>query len=98
MATLNIGMKVNRSISGATTVNPNAIAVVTYNLTGVPSPNLGVSIGFGVQQDVIRTYGPGQAIPSSFSAPIVFANNAGIVSTVSVTYSLVSGFELINTI
>lgn len=99
MATLNIGMKVNRVISGATTVNANAMAVVTYTVSSM-SGTLSGAQGLIAVPPVTRFFGPGQSIPGSFTSGIGGANNSGynISAYGSATYALVSGVELINTI
>lgn len=97
MATLNIGMKVNRAITGATTVNANAYAMVTYN------PSFGSYGGNGGSPSsaggpITRYFGPGQSIPASFSTSFpTILNNGSIGAQISVTWSLQSGVELINT-
>lgn len=100
MATLNVGMKVSRAISGATTVNANAIAVVTYATTSTASiPGTPPSAAFGVGHDnmVQRMFGPGQAVPASITLRSWISNGA-FWTFVDITYTLQSGFELINTI
>ena len=63
MATLNIGMRVNRAITGATTVNVNATAIVTYasNSHGMTSNNSSVSAGWrngGLDVDAFEGHTP----------------------------------------
>lgn len=100
MATLNIGMKVNRAISAATTVNANAYAMVTY----IPSYTAGSVINLVIEyypEPITRYFGPGQSIPSSFvtTNPHQIGNpGSNIVQTFNTTWSLASGVELINTI
>lgn len=92
MATLNIGMKVNRAITGATTVTANAVAVVSYQGGQVGGASTTMS---GLQgTTVLRVFGPGQSIPASYTG--TFKDGNGQVH--SVTFSLLGGFELINTI
>lgn len=101
MATLNIGMKVNRAITGATTVNANAYAMVTY----LPAP---LSISGGSSSGTVgvapspmtRYFGPGQSIPSTFDMTCIigWATTTTITGTAIMRYSLQSGVELINTI
>lgn len=106
MATLNIGMKVNRAITGATTVNANAYAIVTYSVGVTPLGfNAGVSSGAyggavsGMQNNIItRYFGPGQSIPASFTQSFKYVSQAGTDATSSITWSILSGVELINTI
>lgn len=99
MATLNIGMKVNRVISGATTVNANAMAIVTYTVSSMSGTLSGAQGLIGIPP-VTRFFGPGQSIPGSFTSGIGGASNSGynISAYGSATYALVSGVELINTI
>lgn len=101
MATLNIGMKVNRAITGATTVVANGYAQVTY------SPSIAFPAFSGTQFAVIalalmpitRSFGPSQAVPASFTTtiPTIYAGSNTATNT-AVTWTLISGFELINTI
>lgn len=95
MATLNIGMKVNRAISGATTVTANAYAMVTY-LAGPDSDTFNAGAPQGEMST--RYFGPGQSIPASFTSQYRCANSAGSVALHTITWSLQSGVELINTI
>jgi hypothetical protein len=113
MATLNIGLKVNRAITGATTVNVNAVAYVTYaannhSLAGVTQnweSNGQQYTGQGLTplptgQVCNRVFGPSQAVPASFttSVPLMTYNGFSWVRTnQTVTWSLLSGVELINT-
>jgi hypothetical protein len=99
MATLNIGMKVNRAITGATTVNANAYAMVNYRATSNSSTN-GSADGSTYQwvPELTKYFGPGQSIPASFSVQIgVAIETSSNTGTSSVTYSISSGVELINT-
>lgn len=101
MATLNIGMKVSRAISGATTVAANAYAMVTYIPSNTSiSPSSPIETSF---QPMTRHFGPGQPIPSSFTVigGRRYTDVGGvptIATTMTITYSLQSGVELINTI
>lgn len=101
MATLNIGMKVNRAITGATTVTANAVAAVTYSPTSAagalsPSPATNTVTGY---PPITRFFGPGQSIPASFNVTgIGYTSAPTYTSGGSITYSLLSGVELINTI
>lgn len=84
----NISMKVNRAISGATTVSANCYAIVTYY---VSSNN--VLAGSALQPATVidRYFGPGQSIPATFVV--------GGVSGSSIwdsTYTVLSGVEFIN--
>lgn len=102
MATLNIGMKVNRAITGATTVNANATAIVTYSQGIFPTTAVG-SGAFGGwnggQQGMIinRVFGPGQSIPASFIQGIRYKDSSAVDQTTNITWTLISGVELINT-
>jgi len=96
------GQRINRAISGATTVAANGFAVVTYAGTS-PGANGTVSaVGGGSVpiQPVTRYFGPGAAIPLTFTtASYNFDNvSAGsIVTTVfNITWTLLSGVEFIN--
>lgn len=82
----NITTKVNRAISGATTVNANCYAVVTYNpnssgVNGSAAAGPGLSIVY---------FGPGQSIPATITTVVSGS------PTVNATYSLLSGVEFIN--
>ena len=98
MATLNIGMKVNRAITGATTVNANAYAMVTYNATAIGTGGANVNAILSVAPAVTRYFGPGQSIPSTFTSPAYTSTNgAGAYTVSNITYTLQSGVEIINT-
>lgn len=98
MATLNISMRVNRAITGATTVTANACAFVTYQYSFASSTNSGADSAYSYPSVIHRTFGPGQAIPSSITTQVGdVIGNGSPKGTCSVTYNLVSGFELINT-
>ena len=99
MATLNVGMKVNRAITGATTVAANGYAMVTYNLSSLPGTNTGSTSQSWDASVITRYFGPGQSIPASFTTPFWGSNGSGIVTNWgNATYSLMSGVEIINTI
>lgn len=101
MATLNVGMKVNRAIAGGTTVTANAYAMVSYSpsfyITGPGGGSFGGASGF---TPIVRYFGPGQSIPASFTTtyPAALTNVGSSALTGTVTWSLLSGVELINTI
>jgi hypothetical protein len=109
MATLNIGMKVNRAITGATTVNANAYAMVTYqcNSTSWTSgPSGPQTSGNNISTDIsseptgqiqTRYFGPAQAIPASFTVTRSVIISGPSKSSYTVTWALVSGVELVNT-
>ena len=100
MATLNIGMKVNRAITGVTTVNANAYAMVTYMAGAFTSLPSGASNqSYDAPALITRHFGPGQSIPASFTQTFTaFINSGGASVAGTITYSLQSGVELINTI
>lgn len=88
-------LKVNRVITGATTVNANACAEVTY------IPNSGNYIT-GVQADMAymsqpytRCFGPSQSIPANISVTMFYSNGSSLL-TATINYALVSGFEFVN--
>lgn len=95
MATLNIGLKVNRAIGGATTVNANAYAMVDYLPSGTWSPGGGQSAA-AAAPPMTRHFGPGQLVPASFNISIPQLTN-GSAGSQNITYTLASGVELINT-
>lgn len=101
MATYNTGMKVNRAITGATTVTANSYAVVTYVRTNqVLSLSLSAD-GYFSRDDaaITRSFGPGQSIPASFTvAGQTYIRGSGsLENSVTSTYTLQSGYEIINT-
>lgn len=88
----NVTLKVNRAITGATTVNANCYAVVTYTYGGY-TPSVGGD--FPMPPVAFeRVFGPGQSIPASMLFGAYGAVNAGYGT---LNYSLASGYELINT-
>jgi len=90
----NVSLKVNRAISGATTVNANCYAIVEYYNSGYIQ---GSSINQVLFVPTIHTrhFGPGQSVPSAFSIQCdPDLNNAGPVA--EVRYALLSGVEFIN--
>jgi hypothetical protein len=88
MATVGFqSMKVNRAITGATTVNANCYAVVSYTCTSLGATSNGVSATTTAQM----YFGPGQTIPATFTA-----NNYYFAGALTATYSLYSGVEFIN--
>jgi hypothetical protein len=89
----NTTLKVNRPITGATTVAANCYAVVNYKVTAaVPVIGMGsVAAGFG---GIVQMYfGPAQSIPASFSAVVGTHSNSNIDGT----YTLFNGVEFANT-
>lgn len=118
MATLNIGMRVNRAITGATTVGINAMAVVTYasNAHGMNSSGSGVSPAWVTGSGTVgsteghtpvvtgqiqtRFFGPSQAVPLSFTTTVQLLTQGGgnwEKTSTTITWTLQSGVELINT-
>ena len=88
-------IKVNRAISGATTVGSNCYAIVTYLPSGTGSVGSG---DFAVTSYIEKYFGPGQSIPATISVySIRQAGTGSNQSNVSVSYSLSSGVEFINT-
>jgi hypothetical protein len=84
----NVSLKVNRAISGATTVNANCYAIVTY------SPNStapSVNISTAPNAPITRYFGPGQSVPASFTTT---AYDNATASTL--TWGVLSGVEFIN--
>lgn len=92
----NVTTKVNRAISGATTVNPNCYAVVTY-LGAATAPSYGGSqISTVTPIPITRYFGPGQSVPSSFVTNyLLFTGSTDSQNTI--TWSLASGVEFANT-
>lgn len=89
--------KVNRAIGGADTVSAGAYAVVSYIPTGISGLAPDGDGGF-CPPPVTRYFGPGQAIPASFTSQAYQINQTvspwHTVNTI--TYSLASGVEFIN--
>jgi len=87
----NISLKVNRAIGGATTVNANCYAIVTYLFTSysivINSQNTPPS------SSITRYFGPAQSIPASFT---VNNFNFGSDGNGVCTFTLQSGVEFIN--
>jgi hypothetical protein len=99
MATLNVGMKINRAITGATTVNANCYAMVTYYLSAIPTNTSLANLDYALPP-ITRVFGAGQSIPSSISVP-TYARWDGAGNPFPIlnfTFSLQGGVELINTI
>lgn len=84
-------LKVNRAISGATTVAATGYAVVDYILSNT---NLigGASRAAGYVPVLTRYFGPSQSIPASFTGHVGDADSSALLGT----YSLLSGVEFIN--
>lgn len=87
----NTTMKVNRAIGGATTVNANCYAVVSYVCTSTPN-NPFTSNMYSVTASIQQYYGPGQSIPASISACTASSNTSNYFST----YTLTGGVEFVN--
>ncbi len=88
----NTSLKVNRAISGATTVNANCYAVVEYYSSGYVQNG-----GGGATTPIIATrhFGPLQAVPLNFTIELdPDVNNAGPIA--ELRYVLLSGVEFIN--
>jgi len=94
----NTTLKVNRAITGATTVNANCYAVVTYNVTSLSVWSANVLTGTaGISvPPVDRYFGPSASIPATFTSQVQRVNGSQ-VETASITYTLMSGVEFINT-
>jgi len=90
-------MKVNRAITGATTVNTDAVVFATYSSGSFGGLGFGDNSGGlgGMQGQVTnRVFGPGQSVPATFTT---VANGANGFDAYTVTWTLISGVELINT-
>lgn len=97
MATLNIGLKVNRAITGATTVNTNSYAIVSYQGAGGSASGSGFQGAGGGPGIVTRYFGPGQSIPNTFSDVVAYYSTTTSVIAVSATFTLLGGVEFSNT-
>lgn len=84
----NTSLKVNRAITGATTVNTNCYAVVTY-APNVSAPS--VNISTAPNAPITRYFGASQSIPATFTT--VAYDNA---TSSTLTWGLLSGVEFIN--
>jgi len=82
----NISTKVNRAISGATTVNANCYAVVTYNPDS-STVNGSAAAGPGLCNVY---FGPGQAVPATITTILSGS------PTINCTFNLFRGVEFIN--
>ncbi len=107
MATLNIGIKVNRVITGADTVSAGAYAMVDYKCGGhglddgdLLSTNNGFQGISALPQGSIHTrhFGPGATIPATFTTSYSYFDTAGTTQTGTLTWTLIGGVELINTL
>lgn len=85
----NVSLKVNRAISGATTVNANCYAIVSYQYS---NGNSGSGPDLLFEGTVQRYFGPGQSIPSTIT--ISWWN--GGTAIVPIYYIIASGVEFIN--
>ena len=86
----NTSLKVNRAISATTTVSANSYAIVDYLVTGYVM-TLG-SNRPSVDAIAQRYFGPSQSVPATYTATI----HSGAGDTATVTYTLQSGVEFIN--
>lgn len=97
----NTSTKINRAISGSSTVTANGHAIVTYSAGGDAHSGAGYNGSFGSPQGsvIVRHFGPGQSIPATFTTTI-FAFVPGGAGTpnsaTTVTWTLLSGVEYIN--
>jgi hypothetical protein len=95
-------IKVNRAISGATTVTANCYAEVSYlcgaAMVGSTIGSTGFSgIGSNPQGQLInRKFGPGQSIPATFTSSFLYVDGGSGSNSGTLTYTLVSGVEFIN--
>jgi hypothetical protein len=91
----NVSLKVNRAITGATTVSSNCYAEVSYYPTSIANS---ASVSGQIATSAIpitRIFGPAQSIPATFTSSVFIAlTNANIA--LDVTYTLLSGVEFIN--
>ncbi len=84
----NTSLKVNRAITGVTTVNANCYAIVTY------TPNSSaptVNISTAPNAPITRYFGPAQSIPATFQTTAYDNSTSSIL-----TWGLLSGVEFIN--
>jgi len=96
----NTSLKVNRAISGATTVSANCYAVVTYSMktdyAAANYNNNAAYYGVGQGQILERYFGPAQSIPATFTVNINFVDGSNAPTSGTVSYTLLSGVEFIN--
>lgn len=90
--------KVNRAISGATTVNANCYAMVTYIATSFTGGIASTQESSIVPPPITKYFGPGQSIPNTFTSPVYVLKGspAPYFSTSDITYTLSSGVEMVN--
>lgn len=84
----NTSLKVNRAITGATTVALNSYAIVTY---GPNSSAPSINISTAPNAPITRYFGPSQSIPATFTTTAY--DNA---TSSTLTWGLLSGVEFIN--
>jgi hypothetical protein len=95
----NTTLKVNRAISGATTVNANCYAEVTYSPSAYGSNPAPANTYAAALPPITKIYGPGQSITLTFTSVIALSwIGFGPAQTTTVTYSLQSGVEFINSV
>lgn len=97
----NTSTKINRAITGATTVTASGHAIVTYAAGGDTHSGAGYNTTFGSPQGsvITRHFGSGQTVPATFTTTIFsyVPGGAGTPnSPVNVTWTLLSGVEYIN--
>lgn len=92
-------LNVTRGIGTATVVAANSYAEVDYIAT-MPATFGGITNTNAPSfPDLVikRTFGPGQAIPASFTIPVVSYNSGSTFSTADITYTISTGVEFSNT-
>jgi hypothetical protein len=91
----NVSLKVNRAITGATTVAANCYAEVSYNPTSITSSGSTSGQIATSAIPITRIFGPAQSIPATFTSSVFIATTGSSIS-LDVTYTLQSGVEFIN--
>jgi hypothetical protein len=99
MATVNIGIKVSRTITATTTVAAGAYVIADYVLTSAMSASSSTGEHILTPGVITRHFGPGATVPATFTTPMLGVTVSGNpMTTYDATYTLSSGVELINTL
>lgn len=95
----NTTLKVNRTITGATTVNANCYAIITYVPTSTNFSVANTSNDIKLSDDSLtRYFGPADSIPGTFTTTgMSLKFSAGTIHSYLITWTLLSGVEFINT-
>lgn len=95
-------LRVNRAITGATTVASNGFVTATYRSSSTSNASpAAATTGTVTFQNVIRFFGPNQSVPATFSqVEVIYQVNQGSTAisqlSTTMTYTLISGVEFVN--